>query len=209
MNWQNWYTDFSKLLCGFVKVVHILRLLPAKIKPKFRWKRNKCEARQFLVGTTKPILLFTRLLPSAEVKRPQRQPFRLLQLQIPTFFQFKSSIYINVLLAEIVAAWKSVSIAMHDIKRYKKSMLFEKLKYTTGLRYMEKQATKITQLVEDFLKSTFAGFVVLWRQCFLYCRNKTFLCEALTQPNRWTRTWPRILMVVFLFLLTTSKCLWN
>ena len=77
MNWQNWYTDFSKLLCGFVKVVHILRLLPAKIKPIFRWKRNKCEARQFLVGTTKPILLFTRLSPSAEVKRPQRQPFRL------------------------------------------------------------------------------------------------------------------------------------
>ena len=74
---------------------------------------------------------------------------------------------------------------------------------------MEKQATKITQLVEDFQKSAFSVFVVLWRQCFLYCRNKTFLCEALTQPNRWTRTWPRILMVVFLFLLTTSKCLWN
>ena len=28
-----------------------------------------------------------------------------------------------MLLAEIVAAWKSVSIAMHDIKRYKKSTL--------------------------------------------------------------------------------------
>ena len=38
-----------------------------------------------------------------------------------------------MLLTEIVAAWKSVSIAMHDIKRYKKSMLFEKLKYTLRL----------------------------------------------------------------------------
>ena len=47
--------------------------------------------------------------------------------------------------------------------------------------------------------------LLLLKECFLYCRNKTFLCEALKQPNRWTRTWPRILMAVFLLLLTTFK----
>ena len=88
-------------------------------------------------------------------------------------------------------------------------MLFEKLKYTLRLLQISGKTGSQNNPVEDFRKSAFAVFVVLWRQCFLYCRNKTFLCEALTQPNRWTRTWPRILMVVFLFLLTTSKCLWN
>ena len=47
--------------------------------------------------------------------------------------------------------------------------------------------------------------LLLLKECFLYCRNKTFLCEALKQPNRWTRTWPRILTAVFLLLLTTFK----
>ena len=49
--------------------------------------------------------------------------------------------------------------------------------------------------------------LLLLKECFLYCGNKTFLCETQKRPNRWTRTWPRILMAVFLLLLTTFKML--
>ena len=144
--------------------------MPGKIKllslpATFEICFGESEARQFLVGTTKPILLFTRLSPSAEVKRPQRQPFRLFATTNTNFFQFKSSIYINVLLAEIVAAWKSVSIAMHDIKRYKKSMLFEKLKYTLRLLQISGKTGSQNNPASGGLsknrKSAFAVFVVL------------------------------------------------
>ena len=69
--------------------------------------------------------------------------------------------YINVLLEEIVAAWKSVSIAMHDIKRYKKSMLFEKLKYTLRLKIYGKTGNQNNPAGGGLSKSTFAVFVVL------------------------------------------------
>ena len=60
-------------------------------------------------------------------------PSDFLQLQITTFFSIQKFYKYQCAFAKIVAAWKSVSIAMHDIKRQKKSMLFENLKYTLRL----------------------------------------------------------------------------